>query len=146
MAAPFSISLHARWQDMDFNQHMSNTAFLGVSGDCRMRFLAERGFGPDEFRKRQIGPVIVEDRLVYKKELCLLEPFRVELALAAATPDARKLKLRNSFFREPDGALAAVVESVALWFDLAARKPVVPPADLAAAWLSLSRTDDFSPF
>jgi acyl-CoA thioester hydrolase len=140
----FSISLFARWPDMDFNQHMRNAAYLGASEDCRMRFLSEKGFTMDEFRSRLLGPVVVEDRLVYKKERQLLEPFRVDLALAAITRDARRMKVRNSFFRGSDGALAAVVESVVVWFDLKARKPVAPPEDLGAAWLGLARTDDFT--
>ena len=41
---------------------------------------------------------------------------------------------------------AAVVESVVLWFDLAARRPIAPPAALAQAWLTLARTDDFAWF
>ena len=144
LGLPFSISLFARWPDMDFNQHMRNAAYLGASEDCRMRFLAERGFTMHEFRSRMLGPVVVEDRLVYKKELQLLESFRVELALAAITPDARRMKVRNSFYRESDAALVSVVESVVIWFDLKARKPVAPPDDLKAAWLTLARTDDFA--
>ena len=143
-ASPFSIRLFARWPDMDFNQHMRNAAFLGCSEDCRMQFLAAHGFTIDEFRKRQFGPVVLEDRLVYKKELRLLEPFRVELALAAVTRDARRMKVRNTFVREAEGTLCAVVESVILWLDLAARKPIVPPEELKAPWLSLARTADFS--
>ena len=142
-AHPFSIQLFARWPDMDFNQHMRNAAYLGASEDCRMRFLAESGFTMDEFRKRMLGPVVLEDRLVYKKELKLLEGFRVELALGATTRDARRLKLRNCFHRDRDGALAAVVESVVIWFDLRDRKPVTPPDELKSAWLQLARTSDF---
>ena len=143
-AAPFAIPLYARWSDMDFNQHMRNAAYLGASEDCRMRFLAERGFTMDEFRRRALGPVVLEDRLVYKKELQLLEPFRVELALAAITRDGRRMKVRNTFFRESNGALAAVVESVVIWFDLQARRSVAPPEDLKAAWLALAPTEDFA--
>ena len=140
----FSLSLFARWSEMDFNQHMCNAAYLFASEDCRMRFLADRGFPPDELRKLAIGPVVVEDRLAYKIELRLLEPFRVELALAAITRDGRKMKVRNAFFRESDGALAAMVESVVLWFDLNGRRPVVPPEHLKTAWLALARTEDFA--
>jgi acyl-CoA thioesterase FadM len=128
---------------MDFNQHMRNAAYLGASEDCRMRFLTERGFAMAELQRRQLGPVVLEDRLIYKKELKLLEPFRVELALAAITRDGRRMKLRNTFTREPDAALVAVVESVVLWLDLAARRPVTPPEELKAAWFGLGRTDDF---
>jgi acyl-CoA thioester hydrolase len=139
----FAIQLFARWPDMDFNQHMRNAAYLGASEDCRMRFLAEHGFTMEEFRKRKIGPVVLEDRLVYKKELQLLEGFRVDLALAAITRDGRRMRVRNSFYREQDSALVAVVESVVMWLDLAARKPIAPPEQLKAAWFALARTSDF---
>jgi acyl-CoA thioester hydrolase len=142
-AQPFSIRLFARWPDMDFNQHMRNAAYLGAAEDTRMRFLAERGFAMDELRARKIGPVVVEDRLVYRRELKLLQEFRVDLALAAIARDGRRMKLRNTFHGDPDGALAATVESVVLWLDLVKREPVVLPDDLRAIWLGLPRTSDF---
>ncbi len=143
--APFAIELFARWPDMDFNQHMRNAAYLGASEDCRMKFLDSAGFGIATLMKLRLGPVVLEDRLVYRKELALLEPFRVELALAAITDDGRRMKLRNTFVRTRDGAIAAVVESVVLWLDLNERKPVAPPDALRDAWHSLARTDDFAP-
>jgi acyl-CoA thioester hydrolase len=142
-AAPFATQLSARWSDMDFNQHMRNAAYLGASEDCRVRFLAERGFAPVELARRRIGPVVLEDRLVYKKELALLDGFRVELVMAALTRDARRMKVRNTFHRDRDDALVATVESVVLWLDLDARRPVAPPDDLAAVWLALPRATDF---
>jgi acyl-CoA thioester hydrolase len=145
-STPFSIPLFSRWSDMDFNQHMRNAAYLGASEDCRMRFLADRGFPAGELQRRRIGPVVVEDRLAYRKELALLESFRVELVMAALTPDARRMKLRNRFHRDRDQALVAVVESVVLWLDLDARRPVAPPEELAAIWVGLSRAADFEWF
>jgi acyl-CoA thioester hydrolase len=128
---------------MDFNQHMRNAAYLGASEDCRMSFLAKNGFTMDEFRKRALGPVVLEDKLVYKKELRLLENFSVDLALLAITRDGRRMKVRNTFRREPDGAEVAVVESVVLWFDLRERRLVVPPTELRELWLTLPRCSDF---
>jgi acyl-CoA thioester hydrolase len=144
--ALFSIRLFARWADMDFNQHMRNAAYLGAAEDCRMRFLADRGFTMAELHKRQLGPVVLEDRIVYKKELKLLEAFRVELGLAAITRDGKRMKLRNTFYRDTDAALCAVVDSVVIWLDLATRTPVVPPEELKSAWFGLARTSDFEWF
>jgi acyl-CoA thioester hydrolase len=145
MAEPFIESFVARWPDMDFNQHMRNGAFLGCSEDTRMRFLAANGWPMAEFMRLSLGPVVVEDKLTYRKELRLLEPFTVDMRLAGITADARRMRVRNQFFRTSDQALCAVVESVVLWFDLAARKPVAPPKALADLWLGLARTDDFQP-
>ena len=129
---------------MDFNQHMRNAAYLGVAEETRLRFLEDGGFPMAELYRRRLGPVVVEDLLTYKKELRLLEPFRVDMAIVAISPDARKLKVRNRFFRNSDGALCATVETLILWFDLEARRTVVPPRDLGQLWLGLARTDDFA--
>ena len=131
---------------MDFNQHMRNAAYLGCSEDTRMKYLDASGWTMREFTARQIGPVVLEDKLLYRKELGLLEKFRVDMNLAAITEDARRMKVRNRFFRESDDALCAVVDSVIIWFDIAARRPVAPPPELAALWLSLPRTDDFEAY
>jgi acyl-CoA thioester hydrolase len=142
--ADFAIDFRARWADMDFNQHMRNAAFLGVSEDTRMQFLDQHGFGMAELMRRKIGPVILEDKLTYKKELRLLEPFKVDLAMVNLTRDARRMKVRNCVIRASDQALSAIVESVIMWFDLSERKVVAPPQELASVWHALERTEDFS--
>ena len=146
MAEPYVQEYRARWADMDFNQHMRNAAYLGVAEETRLRFLESGGWTMAEFMRQRLGPVVVEDVLTYRKELRLLEPFRVDMATAAITADARKMKVRNRFFRESDGALCATVDSLVLWFDLEARGAVVPPPQLGQLWLDLARTEDFVPF
>ena len=128
---------------MDFNQHMRNAAYLGVAEETRLRFLEDAGFPMAELYRRRLGPVVVEDVLTYKMELRLLEPFRVDMATSAISPDARKMKVRNRFFRSSDGALCATVETLILWFDLEARRTIVPPPEMGQLWLGLARTEDF---
>jgi len=129
---------------MDFNQHMRNAAYLGVAEETRLRFLEDGGFPTGELYRRRLGPVVVEDVLTYKNELRLLEAFQVEMVIAAISQDARKMKVRNRFLRNSDGAHCATVESLVLWFDLEARRTVVPPSDLGQLWLGLARADDFT--
>ena len=144
MAEPYIQEYRARWADMDFNQHMRNAAYLGVAEETRFRYLASNGWGMEEFQRRQIGPVVLEDRITYRKELQLLEPFRVDFTLLGITSDARKFRLRNRFFRTSDDALCATVESFGLWFDIGQRRPVAPPPELARVWLALPRSEDFA--
>jgi len=142
MATPFSMTMRARWSDMDFNQHMRNAAYLGCAEQVRMEFLDANGWPMKEFVERQIGPVVVEDRLRYRRELPLLAEFAVDMCTAAATSDFHRMRLQNRF-RLADGTECAVVHSVVLWFDLAARMPVVPPVELQRVWAQLPRTEDF---
>src|SRR5262249_38955591 len=99
MAEPYVQEYRARWADMDFNQHMRNAAYLGVAEETRMRFMEANGWPMPEFARRKLGPVVVEDRIIYRKELGLLEAFRVDLMLAATSDDGRKFRVRNRFFR-----------------------------------------------
>lgn len=144
MGEPFVQEYRARWADMDFNQHMRNAAYLGCGEETRLRYLELNGWTMAEFSRRRLGPITVEDVLTYRKELRLLEPFRVELVTSAISDDARKMRIRNRFLRSSDGVLCATVDSVVLWFDLDARRTVVPPPDLARLWLELARTEDFT--
>jgi len=128
---------------MDFNQHMRNGAYLGTAEEIRLRFLESGGWPMSELYRRRLGPVVVEDVLTYKHELRLLEPFRVDMAISAISPDARKMKVRNRFLRSSDGALCATVETLILWFDLEARRTIVPPPEMGQLWLGLARTEDF---
>ena len=140
--ALFERTLYARWGDMDFNGHMKNTAFLDASADVRMMYFDENGFSMREFEKRRVGPVILRDELDYYRELRLLEPVRVTLSAAGLSPDSSRFRLLNEFFR-PDGTRVARVCSTGGWLDLAARRLVAPPEDLAALMVRLEKAEGF---
>ena len=131
---------------MDFNQHMRNAAYLGVAEETRLRFLESGGWSMAELYRRRLGPVVVEDVLTYKKEFRLLEAFRVDMAIAAISPDARKVKVRNRFFAAPTGRSARRCRRSSSGSILEARRTVVPPPELGQLWLGLPRTDDFAMF
>ncbi|HAT29333.1 MAG TPA: thioesterase [Janthinobacterium sp.] len=132
----------AGWGDMDFNSHMRNTAFLDKAGDIRMMFMSEHGFPVAEFQKLRIGPVVMKDEIAYFKEVMLLDQIGVTLSVAGMAPDGSRWLLRSDITR-PDGKLAASITSTGGWLDLTARKLIAPPPALLAAWLALSRTEDF---
>ena len=142
MTGVFVQHYRAQWRDMDFNQHMANSAFLDYAGNTRFAFLDSVGFTAETFAERQIGPVILEDRVTYKREIRLLEEFDVDYQAVAGTSDGRRFKVRNQFTTQAHG-LVATVESVGLWFDLATRRPIKPPPDLHDAIAVLTRVEDY---
>lgn len=138
----FEKTMMAGWGDMDFNSHMRNTAFLDKAGDIRMLFLAEHGFPMGEFKRLNIGPVVMKDEISYYKEVMLLDQITVTLGVAGLSQDGSRWLLRSDIYRS-DGKLAARISSAGGWLDLTARKLVSPPPALLAAWQSLYQTDDF---
>ena len=141
--ASFTVTTYARWPDMDFNGHMRNAAYLGAAEDCRMQFFAANGFAMDEFARRRLGPVVMRDELVYRRELRLLETATVSLTLAGLSEDASRFMLRNTVTRDSDCQVAATVTSTGGWLDLAERRLTAPPDELAALLWSIDKDEDF---
>ena len=140
--APFSIATTAGWADMDANAHMANFAYLNKCVDARMSFFKQHGFAVTDFAKRRIGPVLRRDELEYHREVGLLEPITVTLALAGIAPDGSRFRLVNEVLKE-GGVLAARVRCEGGWMDLAARKLIAPPDDLREALAAMPRAAEF---
>jgi acyl-CoA thioester hydrolase len=138
----FERSFHVAWAHLDANGHMANTAYLDICVDVRFAYFASQGFGPADFAKLRLGPVVSRDEVDYYRELNLLDPIRVSLVMAGLSDDASRFRIRNEIFRD-DGQLAARVTSAGGWLDLNARKLIAPPETLANALRALDRTDDF---
>lgn len=137
----FEVTFVAGWGDMDFNQHMANTAYLSKAADARFMFYASKGFDLAEFGRRQLGPVVRKDELEYFREFKLHDEMVVNLQMAAMSPDGARCVLRNEFRRGE--TLAARVNTSHGWVDLRERKLVPPPEELLAVLHELDRTEDF---
>jgi len=125
MTRNFSHQCQAQWQDMDANQHMSNSAYLQYATNTRFRFLQTVGFTPGLFAERQLGPVVLEDRLTYRaSRCCRRSPSTTRRQLQRATDAGSRC---GTPFSTDGQGVHAVVDSIGLWLDLDTRRPVVPP-------------------
>jgi len=138
----FSIATVAGWGDMDANAHMANVAYMNKCVDSRMSFFTQNGFPATEFARRRIGPVVRRDEIDYYREVALLEPITVTLALGGCAPDGSRFRLVNEVVRA-DGKVAARVRTEGGWLDLEARKLIAPPPEILMALQRLTRSDDF---
>lgn len=141
-AKPYSMAAVAGWADMDANAHMANFAYLNKCVDSRMSFFKHQGFAVTDFAKRRIGPVLRRDELEYHREVGLLEPITVTLALAGMADDGSRFRLVNEVLKQ-DGVLAARVRCEGGWMDLAARKLIAPPDDLREALAAMPHAAEF---
>jgi len=121
---------------------MANSSYLDHASNTRMLFFNQSGFTMSRFASEKFGPVIVRDELVYRKELRLMEDFRVDFEAAGLSQDGVRFRIRNTF-RNSANEVSAVVTSDGVWFDLERRKPRIPPQDLHNLMRALQRTKDF---
>jgi len=141
MTEPFSFTTRADWLLCDPNGHMRNSAYLDLAVHCRLRYLDANGFPAAEFARRRIGPTVRWDRVDYYREIRHLEEVVVEMRLAAASDDLSRFRFANPILR--GGEVAALVTSEGGWLDLAERRLMVPPDDLAAAMGRIPRAEGF---
>lgn len=143
MAQPvFAFPYQVSWHDLDSNNHMRNSRYQDYASQTRLRYLSERGFTPAHFETHGIGPVVLEEKIQYRRELRFLEPFRVEIALGGMNASGSKFILVNRILRE-DGGLSANVTALGAWLDLRERRICMPPPALMDAMSSLPRTEDY---
>lgn len=140
---PFSLTVPARWDDMDFNAHMANTAYPDLGAEACLACFETQGFSASEFQRHGIGPFVQEDVLTYFAEIRLREAVRVTLKLAGLSAADTPFRFR-SLFHPADAKLAACLTSTGGGLDLARRRLTAIPDALRLALENLSRNEDFA--
>jgi acyl-CoA thioester hydrolase len=141
--APFRERFRVGWGDLDANQHLANRAILDRAADVRVFYFERHGFPGAMFAEQQVGPAILRDELVYRRELRLSEAFTVDLECLGLSANDVRFAVRNTFRNDQD-EVTATVTSEGVWFDLVARRSRVPPAALAALMRSVPRAREFA--
>lgn len=132
------------WSDIDANAHMGNSSYLDYSSNTRMLFFSGHGFTVSRFASEKFGPVVVRDELAYRKELRLMDEFKVDLVAVGLSQDGVRFRVRNTFRTASNDDVLAVVTSDGVWFDLDQRKPRKPPQDMTDLMRALRRSEDYT--
>lgn len=117
----FSSTHQVRWDNLDPNGHLRNSAYLDLSVQARFDFFAAGGFTPAEFARHGVGPVVLSETLTYKRECFLLETLRIEVRITRLKEDGSRFSLATDIYKA-DGELAAQVSVDAAVFHLAKRR------------------------
>lgn len=139
----FEQQFRVGWSDLDGNAHVGNSSYLDYASNTRFLFFTLNGFPASRFASEKFGPVIARDELVYRKELRLMDEFRVDFEAVGAASDGVRFRVRNTF-RNSLGEILATVTSEGVWFDLERRRPRAPPPDLDSVMRKLKRSDDYA--
>ncbi len=139
---PFEQQIVVRWQDIDANRHLRNTAYSEFATDTRFRFVAAHGYPMERFEALRFGPVILREDIRYRREVLLGQTVTVNFMLAGVSADGSQWRVRQQI-RLPDGKEAAVLTLDGAWLHLDSRRLIEPPADLLAILERLPRTADF---
>ncbi|MCB0366942.1 MAG: acyl-CoA thioesterase [Bdellovibrionaceae bacterium] len=129
-ATPFSYSLTIREAHLDTFGHVNNATYLSLFEEARWELVTQRGYGLDQVRSRQHGPIILDVHLEFRKELKLREKVLITTKLLHYEKRVGQLYQEIVAESSPDLVFAKATFTFGL-FDLKARR-LIPPTD---AWL-----------
>jgi acyl-CoA thioester hydrolase len=108
---------------LDTFGHLNNAAYLELFEAARWDWITQNGFGLREIRERGIGPVLLEVRLRFRREITNPE----HVFIRSRTIDYRgKIGRVQQVMVRADGQTACTAEFVMALFDLKCRRLISP--------------------
>jgi thioesterase III len=110
-------------QHLDGFGHVNNATYLSIFEEARWDWITRNGFGLREIRERGIGPVVLEARVRFQRELTNRE----NVVVRSRTRDySGKIGHVEQVMVRADGRAACSAEFVVGLFDLKTRKLIKP--------------------
>lgn len=131
-----------RWNDLDANRHLANSAYINFMSHTRLSFMLENGFGQANMVKHDIGPVVFYEHMFYFKEVFPGKPIHVSLQLKGISEDGMYFSFLHNFY-DHKGRNVARCEMMGGWINLTERKLRALPEELFNNLSKLDKTDDF---
>ena len=123
-------TIRVRSTQVDQLGHLNNAAFLEIFEWARWEWAEEGGGGFSSMMSGQgLGPVVVRAEVDFRREVRFHDRVRIQTRLESC--DTRKGVILQHMHRE-DGQLAAEARFTFVIIDLAARRVVPMPAEVAA--------------
>lgn len=138
----FSKPMQIRWSDIDANRHLRHSVYYDYGAAMRMMFLSERGLSTKKLEEFQIGPILLREEAIFKREILLEDAITIDVELVRTTRDFSRWSLRHNIIKEKD-VLAAIINIDGAWIDMVKRKLAVPNEFIQNIFESFPRSPDF---
>ncbi len=115
---------------LDTFGHVNNAKYLEIFEEARWALITENGFGLDEIRRANQGPIILGVTVKFKKEMRLREKIRVTTTVARYE---KKIGIIHQTMTNAAGELNAEADFTFGLFDTIARKLIAPTPQWLAA-------------
>jgi acyl-CoA thioester hydrolase len=114
---------------LDSFGHMNNAAYVMLYEEARWDFITKNGFGLDHIQKHQVGPVILDLSVRFKRELKNRELIKItSRTIEILSP---KIMVLEQAMVRADGKIASEAKFTVGFFDMRARKLT----DASPEWL-----------
>ncbi|MBD0851382.1 acyl-CoA thioesterase [Maribacter arenosus] len=138
----FLKEFEVRWNDIDANGHLGNSAYTNFMSHTRMAFLMELGLGLGVLVKNKIGPVVFYEHMYYFKEVFLGKPIRVSLEVKGMSEDGCFFEFHHNFY-DSNGKNVAHCEMMGAWISLESRQLIPLSKELLQRFKQVDKPEGF---
>lgn len=122
----FYYELMIREHHLDSYGHVNNATYVQILEEARWESITRKGYGYEKVQNSQIGPVILEVSVKFRKEVKLREVIRVSVE---TEPMKGKIGLIKQTIFKADGTIALEGYVTYGLFDLKSRKLIDPTTE-----------------
>jgi YbgC/YbaW family acyl-CoA thioester hydrolase len=116
----FEYDVLIREMHLDSFGHVNNAAYVMLYEEARWDFITKNGFGLDYIQEHQMGPVILDLNVRFKRELKNREKIKI-VSKTIEIVSSKIMVLEQSMIRE-DGKVASEAKFTVGFFDMKERK------------------------
>ena len=141
----FEIPLQIRWADIDANNHLRHSVYYDFGAFCRMKLFTEIGITLSRLNELNIGPVILREEAVFRREIIFEDAISITTELLKATADYSRWTFRHILMKS-DGSVATTMTIDGAWIDTKKRKMTIPPFELQETFHKIPRAANYETF
>ena len=108
---------------LDTFGHVNHAKYFELLEEARWDLITHRGFGLKEIQRSGLGPVILEAKIQYRRELTLREKIRIETKVISYN---RKIATIGQTITNSETKVCAIAEIVLGLWDIRKRKIITP--------------------
>ncbi len=136
------LPLQIRWADIDANRHLRHSAYYDYAASARIEILSSAGLTLHKLEELAIGPVLLREEAIFRREIRFEDVIRISTELLKATKDYTRWTIRHEIEKQ-DGTRAAIINIDGAWIDMNKRKFAAPDAFVMGIFDSLPKSSDF---
>ena len=122
----FTLPVQVRWADLDPNFHLRHSVYYDWGAMCRIDFFYKYGLTAEVLREFDLGPIILREECVFKKEIKPGDTVKITMVLAKTKRDYSRWTIQHTILKN-DSIIAALLTIDGAWLDTSKRKLTVPP-------------------
>jgi acyl-CoA thioester hydrolase len=108
-----------------------------------MSVLAAQGITMQNIQEHNIGPILLREECVFKRELKFGDEIEIRITLKKADSNYARWSFTNEIWKNGD-TLAAIVTVDGAWMDIIKRRLAIPPPVFQDAFALIPRSVDFN--